>query len=209
MMHKICMHGCQMQPNRRGTERGSRNLSSALHGQIIAICRSYGKPTFPQKDAHPTYQCKDLGALGIGSSIIFERGTKGRLYQSSHALSAAPSPLTFEAAIMNIYLSSMFIGLGPITERLDKAVLASLCEAAASLSFLLASCKLTPTTIMLYQNIKRLSFFWGGRGACSSLSHIQINFSDLVHDSHLAYTLVHSKTNIVRNFYWHKMLRLL
>lgn len=66
-------------------------------------------------------------------------GRHQKLHQSSHALSAAPSPLLFEAAIMNLYLSSMLIDAAPNPRCLDKAIFASLCAAAASFSFLLAT----------------------------------------------------------------------
>lgn len=66
-------------------------------------------------------------------------GRHQKLHQSSHALSAAPSPLLFEAAIMNLYLSSMLIDAAPNPRCLDEAIFASLCAAAASFSFLLAT----------------------------------------------------------------------
>jgi len=80
-----------------------------------------------------------LETEALSHQSSFERGIKGGLHQSSQALSAAPSPLVSEAAIMNLYLSSMFIAVDPFIERLDTAVLASFSAAAASLSFLLAT----------------------------------------------------------------------
>ena len=78
------------------------------------------------------------------------------VHQSSQALSAAPSLLVSEAAIMNLYLSSMVNAVDPFTESLDTQVLASFSAAAASLSFLLPTYKLTAATTKLYQNMKDL-----------------------------------------------------
>lgn len=96
-----------------------------FYGQFLRrIGRSYRNLALTQKDVEnplPTFESKE--------SYVWLAGLmryRGGLHQSSQALSAAPSPLMFNEAIMNLYLSSMFIGLGPFNESLDSATRASL-----------------------------------------------------------------------------------
>lgn len=61
----------------------------------------------------------------------------------------------FEAAIMNLYLSSMFTD-GPIIESLDVATVAPFCAAAASLSFLLATWKQIAPSLLKMERDKKV-----------------------------------------------------
>lgn len=60
---------------------------------------------------------------------------------------------------MNLYLSSMPIAVDPVSESLDRVVLASFCAAASSLSFLLATYQLIASNIQALLKHEEHFFF--------------------------------------------------
>ena len=87
----------------------------------------------------------------------------------------------------------MVNAVDPFTESLDTQVLASFSAAAASLSFLLATYKLTAATTKLYQNMKDLFI----SGKISKNSWVESNLHEPL--SIFPHTLVQSMTDTIGN----------